>query len=69
MPTNHPELTDLLRQAQTLDEQLPTAGDPTHYRQPLPAVFQALQLHAKQSGAWCPRRAGVDAPPHHNKSP
>jgi hypothetical protein len=68
MPTNHPELTDLLRQAQTLDEQLPPAGDPTHYRQPLPAVFQALQLHAKQSGAWCPRRAGVDAAPHRNKA-
>ncbi|KFX70515.1 hypothetical protein TMS3_0100825 [Pseudomonas taeanensis MS-3] len=68
MPTNHPELTDLLRQAQTLDEQLPTTGDPTHYRQPLPAVFQALQLHAKQSGAWCPRRAGVDAAPHRNKA-
>lgn len=67
MPTNHPELTDLLRQAQTLDEQRPTADEPSHHRQPLPAVFQALQLHAKQSGAWCPRRAGVDAPPPHNK--
>jgi len=52
MSLNQSEFDNLLRQAQAFADNAAAQNDPLLYRDAFQAMVQAMQLLAKESGAW-----------------